>query len=141
MTRLGKLAVRVGLLSLVSALPLAAEIGNGVDFTTAFAFYAGATKLPAGSYKITQPNMNNHVLEIASTDGTKSAFVNFTPTESVEPYGRSLVTFHQYGGADYLDRVSIAGDTDGVMLDPAKTELKAKANANVADRPIVSSGE
>jgi hypothetical protein len=49
MTKLGKLVVRIGLLSLLSALPLAAQVGDGVDFTTAFAFYAGGTKLPAGS--------------------------------------------------------------------------------------------
>ena len=140
MNRLGKLVVGMGLLPLLSALPLAAQVDDGVDFTTAFAFYAGSTKLPAGSYKITQPDMNTHVLQVTSADGTKTIFVNFIPTESVEPYGKSLVSFHQYGDTDYLDRVSIKGEIDGVMVDPTKTELKAAANANVADGSTISSG-
>jgi hypothetical protein len=49
MTTLGKFVVRVGLLSLLSVLPLAAQVDDGVGFTTAFPFYAGSTKLPAGS--------------------------------------------------------------------------------------------
>jgi hypothetical protein len=140
-TKLGKLVVRIGLLSLLSALPLAAQVGDGVDFTTAFAFYAGSTKLPAGLYKITQPDTNVDILRVTSADGTKSAFVNFIRTESVMPYGRSLVTFHQYGGTDYLDRVRMEGETDGEMLDPTKAEVKAAANANVADRSTISSGQ
>jgi hypothetical protein len=54
MKNLSKLVVGMGLLSLLSVMPLAAQIDNGVDFTTSFPFYAGNAKMPAGSYKITQ---------------------------------------------------------------------------------------
>lgn len=141
MNRLGKLVVGMGLLPLLSALPLAAQVDDGVTFTTKFAFYAGSAKLPAGSYKVFQPNMDVNVLQVTSTDGTKSVFVNFIPTASVQPYTKSDVTFHQYGDSDYLDRVSIAGEIDGVMLDPTKAEVKAAANANAADASTVSSGQ
>jgi hypothetical protein len=141
MNTLGKLVVGLAFLPLLSALPLVAQVDDGVDFTTAFAFYAGSTKLPAGSYKITQPDMNVHVLRVTSTGGTRAAFVNFLPTESVEPYERSVVTFRRYGGSDYLDRVSIGGETDGVELEPGKAEVKAAENANAADASTVSSGD
>ena len=141
MNRLGKLVTKVGVLSMLSVLPLAAQVENGVEFTTAFPFYAGGTKLPAGSYKITQPDMNARQLLITSYDGKPSVFVNFIPTESIEPSGKSDVSFHRYGTTDYLDRVSIAGETDGIMIDPTKAEVKAAANANAADASTVSSGQ
>jgi hypothetical protein len=141
MTTLGKFVVRVGLLSLLSVLPLAAQVDNGVGFTTAFPFYAGSTKLPAGSYKITQPDMNPAALEIESTDGKTAAFVRFMPTETLEPHGKSAVTFHRYGDAEYLDRVWLAGETDGVRLVPTNAEAKAATNANVADGSAVSGGQ
>jgi hypothetical protein len=141
MTTLGKFVVRLGLLSLVSVLPLAAQVDEGVGFATAFPFYAGSTKLPAGSYKITQPEMNSAVLEIESTDGRTAAFIRFMPTETLKPHGKSAVTFRRYGGADYLDRVWLAGETDGVRLVPTRTEAKAATNANVADGSAVSGGQ
>jgi hypothetical protein len=45
MHKLGELVVKKGLLSLLSVLSLAAQVDNGADFTTAFPFYAGSTKL------------------------------------------------------------------------------------------------
>ncbi len=44
MNSAGKLVVKMGLPSLLSVMPLAAQIDNGVDFTTSFPFYAGDTK-------------------------------------------------------------------------------------------------
>jgi hypothetical protein len=141
MNTLGKFVVRVGLLSVVSVLPLAAQVDDGMAFTTAFPFYAGSTKLPAGSYKITQPNMNPAVLQIESADGKTSVFVRSTPTESLQPHGKAAVTFHRDGDADYLDRVRLAGETDGVMFDPTKAEVKVAATAKAADSSAVSNGQ
>jgi hypothetical protein len=141
MNRLGKRIMEMGLVSLLSVLPLAAQVDDGAGFTTAFPFYAGSTKLPAGSYKITQPDMNPAVLQIESTDGKTTVFVRFIPTESAQPHGKSAVTFHRYGDADYLDRVWLAGETDGVMLGPTKAEAKAAGNRNVADPSAVSGGQ
>jgi hypothetical protein len=141
MNTLGKLVMKVGLLSLLSVLPLAAQDDNVVVFKTAFPFYAGKTELPAGSYRITQLDGVVDVLRIENARGTKSVLVNFTPTQSVEPFEKTAVTFRPYGGTDYLDRVSIEGETDGVMIDATKAEEKAAANANVADASAVSSGQ
>jgi hypothetical protein len=141
MNALGKLVTKLGLLSLLAVLPLAAQDDNVVVFKTAFPFYAGKSELPAGSYRITQPDGFVDVLQIENTKDTKSVFVSFTPTQSMEPSRKSDVTFRLYGGTDYLDRVSIEGNTDGVMIDPTKAEVKAAANTNIADGATTSSGQ
>jgi hypothetical protein len=82
MKNVSKLVVRMGLLSLLSVMPLAAQILNGVDFTTSFPFYAGNAKMPAGSYKVTQSDMDADILQIQSNDGVHSALVEFIPTHS-----------------------------------------------------------
>jgi hypothetical protein len=141
MTTLGKFVVRVGLLSILSVLPLAAQVDDGVDFKAPFPFYAGSAKLPAGSYRITQPDLYPGILRIESTDGKASAFVRFIPTETLEPHGKSAVTFHQYGKAEYLDRAWSAGETGGIMVDPTRFKVTAAANATVADPSAVSGGQ
>ena len=58
-----------GMLCLLCALPAAAQISNGVDFTTKFAFYAGNTKLPPGTYKIIPSGYNDTTLTIQDESG------------------------------------------------------------------------
>jgi hypothetical protein len=105
MSNFGKLVVKMGLLSLLSVMPLAAQIENGVDFKTTFPFYVGNAKMPAGSYKIAQSDIDSSVLQIQSNDGTHSAFVDFVPTHAEQPHSQSDVTFRKYGDTDYLNRM------------------------------------
>jgi hypothetical protein len=139
MKNLSKLVVRMGLLSLLSVMPLAAQIANGVDFTTSFPFYAGNAKMPAGSYKITQSDMDESILQIQSNDGLHSALVEFMPTHSAQPHPHSDVTFHKYGGTEYLNWVWVEGQEYGMKVDPTKAETKAAANANVVERSLSAS--
>ncbi len=114
-------------LTLGSALPLMAQIENSIDFTASFPFYAGNEKMPAGSYQITQPDMNaDHVL-IQSKNGNSSAFVEFVPTFSEQPREKSGVTFQKYGDVDYLSRISIEGENYGMKVDLTKAEQKAES--------------
>jgi hypothetical protein len=136
MKNVSKLVVRMGLLSLLSVMPLAAQIDNGVDFTTSFPFYAGNAKMPAGSYKITQSNVDESILKIQSNDGVHSAFVDIIPTHSAQPHPQSDVTFHKYGDTEYLNRIWVEGQEYGMKVDPAKAEMKAAANANVVEHSL-----
>jgi hypothetical protein len=122
MKNLSKLVVGMGLLSLLSVMPLAAQINNGVNFTTSFPFYAGNAKMPAGSYKITQSDldMDASILQIQSNDGVHSA----------------LVTFHKYGDTEYLNRIWVEGQEYGMKVDPTKAETTAGANANVVEHSL-----
>jgi hypothetical protein len=139
MKKVSKLVAGMGLLSLLSVLPLAAQIANGVDFTTSFPFYAGNAKLPAGSYKITQSDMDESILQIQSNDGVHSALVEFIPTHSAQPHPHSDVTFHKYGDTEYLNRVWVQGQEYGMKVDPTKAETKAAANANVMEHSLSAS--
>jgi hypothetical protein len=139
MKKLSKLVAGMGLLSLLSVLPLAAQILDGVDFTTSFPFYAGNAKLPAGSYKITQSDMDESILQIQSKDGAHSALVEFIPTHSAQTHPHSDVTFHKYGDTEYLNRIWVEGQRYGMKVDPTKAETKAAANANVVEHSLSAS--
>src|SRR5258708_17941882 len=133
MNTVGKLVMRFGFLSLLSVMPLAAQIDTSVDFTTCFPFYAGNAKLPAGNYRVSQPDMGAEILRIQNIDEPRSAFVDFTPTQSLQPSRKSSVSFEKYGDTDFLDRVWIAGETYGIKADPTKVEAAAAAGANAAE--------
>jgi hypothetical protein len=141
MNSVGKLVVKMGLLSLLSVMPLAAQIDNGVDFTTSFPFYAGGAKLPAGQYKVTQPDANADLLMVESINGAHSVFVEFVPTQSAQPHRRSDVTFQKYGDTDYLNRVWIEGQNYGIKIAPSKVETDAAANANTGQHSTVAKGQ
>ena len=133
MNTVGKLVMRIGFLSLLSVMPLAAQIDTSVDFTTSFPFYAGKAKLPAGNYRVSQPDMGAEILRIQNIDEPRSAFVDFIPTQSLQPSRTSAVSFEKYGDTDYLDQVWIAGETYGIKADPTKVEAAAAAGAKAAE--------
>src|ERR1700761_2075762 len=81
-----KAAAAAAVLVLGSAVPVIAQIDTGMDFTTTFPFYAQNAKMPAGSYQITQSNMDINELILQSTDGKYSVFVDFIPTRSGQPH-------------------------------------------------------
>ena len=137
MNNIGKLVVKMGLLSLLSVMPLAAQIDNGVVFTAPFPFYAGNVKLPAGSYKLTHLNINAQELLLRNTAGTRAVFLYFIPTSSADPYRESDVTFDKIGDTGYLRAVSVAGETDGIKFNRSKAEKKAAATATVAENTNV----
>jgi hypothetical protein len=141
MNNVSKIILKMGMLSLLSVMPLAAQIDNSVDFTTSSPFYAGDAKLPAGQYRITQPDENSDVLLIESVNGAPSAFVDFVPTQSAQPHRQSDVTFQKYGDTEYLNRVWIQGQNYGIKIDPSKVETKATADANAAQHSAVAGGQ
>ena len=136
MKSLCKLVVKMGLLTLLSAMPLAAQLGNGVNFTTSFPFYAGNTKLPAGSYKVTQTNIDPTILLIESTNREHSVYLDITPTHVEQPHPQSNVTFHTYGGIDYLNQIWIQGERAGIQADLTKAEKRAAASPSAEDHSV-----
>ena len=138
MNNCGKLVVKMGLLSLLSVMPLAAQVdNNGVVFTAPFPFYAGNVELPAGSYKLSQLNINAQALLLRNSAGTDGVFLYFTPTRSVDPYTESDVRFDKIGDTGYLRAVSVAGETAGIEFDRSKAEKKAAATETMAEKTNV----
>jgi len=129
----------MGLLSLLSVMPLAAQITDGgVDFTTSFSFYAAHAKMPAGSYRIIQSDNDPNMLQIQSYDGARSAFIEFEPTHSAQPHPHSDVTFHKYGDTEYLNGIWVGGQKYGMKLEPTKSEMQAATNNNVVEHSLAA---
>ncbi len=127
MKNLLKLAGASLLTCLCLAIPASAQIANGLTFTTSFAFYAGNTKLPAGSYKITQSSVDDAVLLIENTARTHSAYIDFNPTQSEAAHKTGDVTFNKYGDVEFLNQVWVGGQQYGMQLEQTKYEKKLAA--------------
>jgi hypothetical protein len=139
----GKLVARVGLITLFSAMPLAAQVAYGVKFTTPFPFYVGNTQMPSGSYLLTQPDdFNKAIAVVKSADGLHSTFIGVTPTQSLDPPRQSKIIFEKYGNTLYFNRVLLQGDTYGIVADTTKAETKVKETASVVEeQSITASGQ
>ena len=152
MHKLGKIVMTMGMLSLLSVMPLAAQVANSavthVVFTAPFPFYAGTVKLPAGSYIITEPNENANVVLIRNSAGTRGEFINFIPTSSLHPQRETDLTFQKYGDTGYLQTLSIEGETEGLEFPRTKAEAKAETmaentneNTKVVEQAMLVSGK
>lgn len=131
-----KVAVGALVLAIGSALPAMAQITDGLTFTTSFPFYAGNLEMPAGSYKITQFDMDSSELRIQSMNGKQSAFLDIFPTRSEQPHETSDVTFHKYADVDYLNRIWVAGQRYGMKVEPTKAEQKAASTTPVIEHTV-----
>ena len=152
MHKFGKIVLTMGMLSLLSVMPLAAQVANSdfysVVFTAPFPFYAGNVKLPAGSYIITEPNDNADIVLIRNSAGTKGEFINFIPTISSDPQKENDVTFQKYGDTGYLQALSLEGETEGIEFPRTKVEAKAETmaqnrneNTKVVEQAMLASGK
>jgi hypothetical protein len=143
MSRLGKLVTRAGLIALFSAIPLAAQMGNGLKFTAPFPFYVGTTLMPSGTYLLTQPEDDNlAIVMVKSTDGRHSAAIGVNPTESLQAPRQSKIIFEKYGDALYFNRALVAGETYGLAAVPTNAEKKAEEMARVTEeRSLVAAGQ
>lgn len=136
MKRLLKLFGTGGLLALLMTIPAAAQITNGLTFATTFPFYAGNTKLPPGSYKITSTTYDPTTLQIESTTGSHSAFIECIPTQSESAHKTGDVTFKKYGSMDFLDRIWVAGQQYGLLVAPTTVEKKVAANSQAESHSV-----
>ena len=136
MKTLLKVAVATVALTLGSTFPALAQIDDGMGFKTSFPFYAGNAKMPAGSYKIIQTDIDANDLQIQSADGKYSAFVDFIPMHAEDPHAHSDVTFHKYGDVEYLNRIWVVGQRYGMKVEPTKAETKAASVTAVADHTV-----
>ena len=148
MHKFGKIVGTMGMLSLLSVMPLAAQVANSpvssVVVTAPFPFYAGNVKLPAGSYRITEPIENANIVLIRNIASTKGEFIYFTPTSSFDPQKENDVTFQKHGDTGYLQALSLAGETDGMEFPRTKAEAKAQTmaeNTKVVEQAMLISGK
>lgn len=134
MRSLCKLVTRLGLIALLSTMPLTAELVQGWQFTTPFPFYMGKTLMPSGTYTLTQPeNGNLTIAFIKSMDGLHAAALGVTLTKSSQVSHQSEIVFEKYGNTLYFDRALVAGGTNGIAAVPTKAEKRAEEMASVTE--------
>jgi hypothetical protein len=122
MTNSRKLIFLAGVLSILAAMPMQAQITNPMTFKTAFPFYAGNAKMPAGEYRVSQSGVLDNLLLIESVSGSHAAFVEIDPTTANQPHSQSDVTFNKYGNVEFLDSVWVQGQNAGMQVEPTKYE-------------------
>lgn len=104
-----------------------------VKFTTSFPFYVSGVKMPAGSYILTQPDINTDTVMIRDTDSSHAAFIQYNPTLSTEPVVHGEVTFRQYGDTDFLSDVTLTGEETGLTVPESSAEKRtARASHEIA---------
>src|SRR5882762_4299452 len=105
MSTVKKQIALMGLLSVLFAIPAMAQIANSVTFETPSSFYAGNAKMPAGSYTVSQANLDDNLLLIEDTSRSHSAFVEYVVASSDTPHAQTDVTFNKYANVDFLNTI------------------------------------
>jgi hypothetical protein len=130
-----KLLVLTGLLSVLCAIPAMAQITNRVTFNAPSAFYAGNSKLPAGSYTVSQPDLDDSLLLVEDASGAHSVFVEYVVGSSDTPQVHTDVTFKKYGNVEFLSAISVDGQNEMQIL-PSKVEQNAATKAKAAKHSL-----
>lgn len=120
----------MGLLSVLYAIPTMAQIANKVTFDAPSAFYAGNAKMPAGSYTVTQPNVDDNLLLIEDASGSHSVFLEYVVAPSDTPQPQTDVSFNKYGNVDFLGAILIQGRNSEMQILPTKAEQNAAKAAD-----------
>ena len=122
MKTLCKAMTKLMILGALAAMPLYAQIPNGLTFKTSFPFYVGNQYMPAGSYIVTEPLVNSDELLVRDADYTHPAFIRYIPTETLTPANQGEVSFRKYGDVAFLASLTVTGDTSGMEVLPDKRE-------------------
>jgi hypothetical protein len=132
-----KMFVLMALLSVMYAIPTMAQIPTKVTFDAPSAFYAGNAKMPAGSYTVTQPNVDDNLALIEDAGGSHSAFVEFVVAPSNTPQAQTDVTFNKYANVEFLGAIRLQGRSSEMQILPSKAEQNA-AKAAAAEKHALS---
>jgi hypothetical protein len=132
----------LGVAFLLIAIPAVAQSEGVVTFNAPFAFYAGDTQLPAGSYRVTQPDSNIAVLQIEAPDGSHSAFVTYRPVDQDTASSETMVSFKRYGNVDFLSHIFVRGQYLHIQIPQSQAEESAAIVAAAEEHSLpATSGE
>ncbi len=128
-----KLIASMGLLWILCAIPAMAQIANNVSFDAPSAFYAGNAKMPAGSYTLSQPDVDANLLLLEDASHSHSVFVEYEVVSPQTPHTQTDVTFNKYGDIEFLSAVWVQGRGSEMQIVPSKFEQRT-AKAATAEK-------
>lgn len=101
-----------------------------------FNFVAGDRAYPAGNYLF---DNNGPILKVTNTEDTASTEMLLSQAcEKSAPSEKTVVVFHQMGGAYFLQQIWVAGDTYGRELPRSKAETRLAQNHEKPESVIVA---
>ena len=125
---------------LLFALPALAQVNNGVKFDAPFAFQVGDLTMPAGTYTVTQPDLNVAALLVQDADASHSIFIAYTPVDDESPQPETLIGFKRYGDVEFMDRITIAEENIEIQLSQSKAEKRAAETAVAVEHTLPATG-
>jgi hypothetical protein len=94
-----------------------------INANVPFEFYAGDTKFPAGSYVIQRLNESEpKILTISTADGRITALLLVHLQDLKQDSKTSEISFNKYGSRFFLSGVTVAGYSNGSMVDKSHFE-------------------
>ena len=114
-----------------------AQVVDPVEFTTAFPFSVGNTKLPAGRYEIRRDEDDPSLYRIEGRDNKVGTFFAVEPASLPKPPAKTEILFKRYGQGYVLKSVWEEGDTDGFQTAVAEAERHhVKAGGAVSEERV-----
>lgn len=124
--RISTLVIVIGM-TLLSGFPALAQ--SKWDFKIASSFYAGNTKMPAGTYTLRQMQDDQTLYTLQNSSGTHSVILETRQSSKASTKG-SEVLFNRYDKTDYLEAVeSNTGNSIDILPSAAEKIAAKKATA------------
>lgn len=124
-TRMSGLLLASASALVLTATAAQAQITGAIDANIPFAFIAGSTKLPAGSYAIRVLDIEDpHVLTIADKGGKVEAFVTTEGAQTRQLPGKTELVFDKVGDREFLSQIWIEGSSEGYQVAKSRMQLK-----------------
>ncbi len=115
-----RILATLALTVLIAPLSAIAQGGLNVIFTTAFSFYAGGAKLPAGTYTLRQSGDDENLFNIQDSSGKHTVLLEGRQSSKTTT-GSPEISFNRYGTSEYLEGVQTSSGTS-VDIETSKAE-------------------
>jgi hypothetical protein len=122
MTSVARIMVFTAVATVGGATLANAQVVDPVEFTTAFPFSVGNTRLPAGRYEIRRDEDDPALYRIEGRDNRVGTFFAVEPASLPKTPKKTEVVFKRYGEGYVLKSVWEAGDADGFQTALAEPE-------------------
>ena len=99
-----------------------AQVTDRITFRTNFAFVAGNTTLPAGSYTVTPMDDDPSVLELSN--GKVSVLLDTQADQPARTPSKTEVTFNKYGNTYVMHEIVDPAAQGGAVILPSHAEKR-----------------
>lgn len=117
-----RLVLAAAVLVTATAATANAQVTDRITFRTNFAFVAGNTTLPAGSYTVTPMDDDPSVLELSN--GKVSVLLDTQADQPARTPSKTEVTFNKYGNTYVMHEIVDPAAQGGAVILPSHAEKR-----------------